>query len=181
MMMKLKQTVAAVALGLACIAAHAENINFGSSLTLDNSIHHVSYDFMYFEDYYTFSVDSALVGSSNWLDVMLTVSNDHSYNYSGIEFQLFKGTQTDDPSQLIASFSYERGVTPEIWQQALALESSQYAIKITGTGTGYGNGSGTYFLDLGVSAVPEPETYAMMLAGLGIVGMVARRRKMTVN
>ncbi|MDR1854328.1 MAG: FxDxF family PEP-CTERM protein [Azoarcus sp.] len=25
--------------------------------------------------------------------------------------------------------------------------------------------------------VPEPETYAMLLAGLGIVGMVARRRR----
>ncbi|MEG1118645.1 MAG: FxDxF family PEP-CTERM protein, partial [Janthinobacterium sp.] len=28
-----------------------------------------------------------------------------------------------------------------------------------------------------VSAVPEPETYAMLLAGLGLVGFMARRRK----
>ena len=28
-----------------------------------------------------------------------------------------------------------------------------------------------------ISAVPEPETYAMLLAGLGIMGVVARRRK----
>mgnify|MGYP000869684945 CR=1 FL=1 len=28
-----------------------------------------------------------------------------------------------------------------------------------------------------VSAVPEPETYAMMLAGLGVMGTIARRRK----
>ncbi|OZA36288.1 MAG: hypothetical protein B7X87_14305 [Hydrogenophilales bacterium 17-64-34] len=27
-----------------------------------------------------------------------------------------------------------------------------------------------------VTAVPEPETYAMLLAGLGLVGFVARRR-----
>jgi len=30
-----------------------------------------------------------------------------------------------------------------------------------------------------VAAVPEPETYAMMLAGLGLVGFLARRRKTT--
>lgn len=29
----------------------------------------------------------------------------------------------------------------------------------------------------GVSAVPEPETYAMLLAGLGMIGFMARRRK----
>jgi len=28
-----------------------------------------------------------------------------------------------------------------------------------------------------VTAVPEPETYAMLLAGLGLMGTIARRRK----
>lgn len=31
------------------------------------------------------------------------------------------------------------------------------------------------------TAVPEPETYAMLLAGLGIVGVVARRRRATIQ
>lgn len=31
--------------------------------------------------------------------------------------------------------------------------------------------------NVGVAAVPEPETYAMFLAGLGLVGAVARRRR----
>ena len=31
-----------------------------------------------------------------------------------------------------------------------------------------------------VTAVPEPETYAMMLAGLGLLGTIARRRNLTL-
>lgn len=31
--------------------------------------------------------------------------------------------------------------------------------------------------DLVAPAIPEPETYALMLAGLGVVGLIARRRR----
>ncbi|MBK9347843.1 MAG: PEP-CTERM sorting domain-containing protein [Burkholderiales bacterium] len=31
--------------------------------------------------------------------------------------------------------------------------------------------------DVLLAPVPEPETYAMLLAGLGVMGAVARRRK----
>jgi PEP-CTERM motif len=40
-----------------------------------------------------------------------------------------------------------------------------------------GTTSAEYIPDVTVSAVPEPETYAMMLAGLGLMGTIARRRK----
>lgn len=35
---------------------------------------------------------------------------------------------------------------------------------------------GTYNGNISLSPVPEPESYAMMLAGLGLMGFVARRR-----
>lgn len=38
-----------------------------------------------------------------------------------------------------------------------------------------------YGMDFNVSAVPEPETYAMLLAGLGLVGVMARRRKTSIG
>lgn len=34
--------------------------------------------------------------------------------------------------------------------------------------------------DLAIAAVPEPETYAMLLAGLGLLGFAARRRQQNI-
>lgn len=50
---------------------------------------------------------------------------------------------------------------------------------LTGWTNAGGSDSGAYTVSLSapVGAVPEPETYAMMLAGLGLMGFVARRRK----
>src|SRR5690242_1623560 len=50
-----------------------------------------------------------------------------------------------------------------------------------GTHNGSLGYSGTDFAmdNLIINAVPEPETYAMLLAGLGLVGFMARRRKIS--
>jgi hypothetical protein len=43
---------------------------------------------------------------------------------------------------------------------------------------GFGLANGSFVVDnLTITAIPEPETYAMLLAGLGFMGVAARRRK----
>lgn len=51
---------------------------------------------------------------------------------------------------------------------------SSYILHIMGTAPASGQ---TFNVNLSsVAAVPEPETFAMLLAGLGLIGMVTRRR-----
>lgn len=92
-------------------------------------------------------------------------------------------------------------LTPWTVSNSLTLSSQDALAAFTGPGTYHalltgwstanssGTGNATYdpvvFMDgyakvtytYDVSAVPEPETYAMFLAGLGLVGVIARRRK----
>ena len=53
-----------------------------------------------------------------------------------------------------------------------------YRVTVSGqTVPGILGGHGTVTVSaLGVVAVPEPESYAMLLAGLGLLGLIARRR-----
>lgn len=65
-------------------------------------------------------------------------------------------------------------------RQALATSASfaTYSLNYTGySGFTFGSAEGGSPAYLLVTAVPEPETWAMMLAGLGLMGAAVRRRK----
>ena len=58
--------------------------------------------------------------------------------------------------------------------------TSALPLTLTFTGTQFGAAKGAFsgqLLLTPVAAVPEPETYALMLAGLGAVGLIAFRRR----
>jgi hypothetical protein len=59
---------------------------------------------------------------------------------------------------------------------AYGLSSGYYALKVDGRVLGAGGGA--FGGDLTVSPVPEPATYGMLLAGLGLLGVAATRRKL---
>jgi hypothetical protein len=64
-----------------------------------------------------------------------------------------------------------------LWKPA-GFSFTASAVQSTLTFTSTVGGSGGVFLDsISVTAVPEPETYALMLAGLASVACIARRRR----
>ena len=79
-----------------------------------------------------------------------------------------------------ASYSVSRSPTfPLSWEtKTLGFRATSSATTLVFAGPASGAYWGPVIDDVSVTAaVPEPETYAMMLAGLGVFGFVARRRK----
>lgn len=56
------------------------------------------------------------------------------------------------------------------------LNTLEFVVTNDRQSSGNPTGLRVEFLQSTVAAVPEPETYAMLLAGLGLVGMIGRRR-----
>lgn len=73
------------------------------------------------------------------------------------------------------SLQLDTNVTSQILSFGSVLGAGDYSVAISGLSQ---RRNTAYTLSVDVTPVPEPETYALMLAGLGVVGFLARRRKM---
>lgn len=102
------------------------------------------------------------------LDMSSLVSFTGYSNLPVLTFGLFDSTDTLVSGTVFAPNTFENSVT------SVTLAAGDYyykAIAPMSAATG-----SMYSFESTVSAVPEPETYGMMLAGLGMLGFVARRR-----
>lgn len=98
---------------------------------------------------------------------------------------LFDSTLPD--SLLLASAFDDNSTSSTTLSFTYQLQPGTYYAAVSGYRLGWndfdggGNSGWTYNLVLSsqpmMAAVPEPETMAMMLAGLGLLGMVSRRRR----
>ena len=91
----------------------------------------------------------------------------------------FSTSLWDSSIQLVAGTvtSLGAGAWSSIFNYApLTVAGSPYSIHIDGV-TLSTSTQASYGGSMTISPIPEPETYAMLLAGLGLMGFVARRRQ----
>jgi hypothetical protein len=175
--MKRTQTiVAALALaGAAILPARAADISRGvQTLDLSGGAAVLTHEFgagnagNTFSDRYNFTASSgqtlgALVSSLN-MPGLGGVSFDSFRVYNSAGFSL------DGMKQSAA------GAPAEVWTiNTHGLATDNYYLLVSGTVRNAV--AGNYVGSVAVTAVPEPATYGMLLGGLGMVGWLARRRK----
>lgn len=126
----------------------------------------------------------------------LTINGDLAFNNGTLEieigsagFDLLKVFGTTSFAAGEIQFSFLDSFMPQFGDHWLFLSSSGGVagwenLRLSFLGAdGYSfvltewNGNLILSVDNGIAPVPEPETYAMMLAGLGLLGVMARRRK----
>lgn len=127
-----------------------------------------------FADYLTFALSSAATLTST----LVSLNQAPALGITGGQYAVLgAGVDNDfttmgDNVLMSPVFNYDgtTGQTPNV----VVLQPGIYAYGIGGTTVGAG---GLYALVSTVSAVPEPETYSLLLAGAALLAFVARRRQ----
>jgi hypothetical protein len=132
-----------------------------------------------FADHFTFSVTGTT--SSNFDAIISSISRtaDTGLDISGLSlYRVGGGTGTGGTlgDTLVSSGTSASSGAMDVWTLSSDnLAAGSYYVLVSGNLVS--DTSASFGGAVMLAPVPEPETYGMMLAGLGVVGFLARRRK----
>lgn len=122
-----------------------------------------------FTDRFTFTV----TGGNSTLDAV--VSSISRTETTGVDITGLSLYSTSGRSPVTSGTSFSSGLV-DVWTvSSNNLAAGDYYLQVNGTVLS--NGAASFGGAVALAPVPEPQTYGMMLAGLGALGVVARRRK----
>lgn len=87
------------------------------------------------------------------------------------------GTNMSFSSVTLDGTPWELAPAGNVFRFASVTFTGTQPVSLSIVGTKSNSSVGNYTGSVTIAAVPEPETYAMLLAGLGLMGGIARRRK----
>ena len=162
----MKKTLIAAAVGglLMVGGAQAATTNWGTHDTIETGIQSLNGSFT---EIFNFSL-TAPTTSLTTLAVSLEISPLLGLSSDSMVW-LYKENGAVD--QFLSAYSFGTAFT------ANSLLAGDYYYKVTGSTTGLGGGVlALTSTTAPLAPVPEADTYAMMLAGLGMLGLMAKRR-----
>ena len=121
------------------------------------------------DSYYNFSLDDTY----DFFTTAVADNDSHSTMINNVaKLQRSVGNSWDT----VSSYTFSNTSTEHDFGVQLA---GDYRMEVTGYSSGTMTAHGTIHtrIDNVTSPVPEPETYALLLAGLSVMGFLARRRK----
>ena len=150
---------------------------FGDTLAMNNNG-------ATFADHFTFSVTGTT--SSNFDAIVSSISRtaDTGLDISGLSLYRVGGgtggTGGTGMDTLISAGTQVNKGAMDVWSVSSSnLSAGDYYLLVSGNMVS--NTAASFGGAVMLAPVPEPETYGMMLAGLGVLGFLARRRKQAAN
>lgn len=159
--MKLKSIALAAALAVTGVSASATATNWAAHDLLESS-GFVMVGVVTFLDTFSFSAGAGTLGSS--------------LASGGVSFNSYTLWSNPDNVPGNGDDAFIMGSGTNMGIQSTVIAGGNYFYSVSGTVT---SGTGGYVLSSAYAAapIPEPETYALMLAGLGMIGFIGARRR----
>ena len=141
----------------------------------------------------TSGVSPASFSFAKWFSTTVTNTTSFAWTSFDLELQSVLGTASTDGDGLSFAQGNSSLFTSDKFSTVHAVEDVRDFLNFDGGSVGIGESvtfhfvvsdntaRNTFYLqetpNRVVGAIPEPETYAMLLAGLGVMGLLARRRR----